>query len=111
MEEAKEFDVKSVKAVEVVGAQQLWTFNVKYRTLTVYNAIGPSGLSVKGTTIIGYDEKTSIVKKLRKPNDILKALSGATKVSLRKFMDTVKAVSKPANGRINKDTVLVRVGK
>jgi hypothetical protein len=111
MEESKEFSLKSLRSVEVVGAQQLWTFNVKYRTLTVYNAIGPAGLSVKGTTIIGFDEKTSVVKKLRKPSDTLKTLSDAGKVTLRKFMDTIKAVSKPANGRINKDTVLVRVGK
>jgi len=109
--EDTELNIKSVQPTEIVGSQQLWTFNTKYRTLTVYNAMGPSGLSVKGTTLTGFDDKTSIVKTLRKPNDQLKALSSAGKVQLRKFMDNIKAVAKQANGRINKETVLVKVIK
>jgi hypothetical protein len=111
LEEDKELGIKSLKPTEIVGAQQLWVFNTKYRTLALYNAMGPSGLSVKGTTLLGFDEKTSIVKTLRKPKDQLKALSAAGKVALRKYMDGIKCKPKVASGRINKDTVLIRVGK
>lgn len=111
LEHDKELDIKSVKPTDIVGAQQLWVYNVKYRTLAVYNAIGPSGLSVKGTTLLGFDEKTSIVKKLRKPKEQLHALSNAGKVLLRKFMDGIKCKPKDATGRINKETILLRVGK
>lgn len=104
-------DIKSIKPAEIVGAQQLWVYNNKYKTLAVYNAMGPSGFSVKGTTVLGFDEKTSIIKTLRKPKEQLKTLQGAGKIALRKFMDGIKSKSKPATGRINKDTVLIRVGK
>jgi len=106
-----ECGIKSVKPVDIVGCQQLWVFNTKYRTLAVYNAMGSSGLSVKGTTLLGFDEKTSVVKKLRKPKEQLQSLVVAGKVNLRKFMDNIKCKPKEATGRINIDSVLVKVVK
>jgi hypothetical protein len=109
--EDTEYNIKSVKATDVIGSKQLWVFNAKYKTLTVYNAMGTTGLSVKGTTLTGFDEKTSIVKKLRKPKEQLIALEKAGKVNLRKFMDGIKCKPKEATGRINTDVVLVKVVK
>jgi hypothetical protein len=109
--EDKELGVKSFKPTEIIGAQQVWVFNTKYRTLSVYNAIGSTGLSVKGTTLIGFDEKTSLTKTLRKPKEQLASLSTAGKVNLRKFMDNIKSKPKEATGRINNMTVLIKVGK
>jgi hypothetical protein len=105
------YNVTSVDPKQVIGCNQLWVFNTKYRSLTVYNAMGPAGLSIKGCTVIGYDEKTSIVKKLRKPEQQLKALLDGGKVVLRKFMDNIKCKSKEASGRINNETVLLRIIK
>ena len=110
-EKDDEYKVVSVDPKQIVGSNQLWVFNTKYRTLAVYNAMGPAGLNVKGSTVIGFDEKTSIVKKLRKPDQQLKSLLDGGKVVLRKFMDSIKCKSKEATGRINTDTVLVRIIK
>lgn len=107
----KDFNIKSVKVTEVVGAQQLWVFNTKYRKLTVYNAISHSGLSVKGTTLTGFDEKTSITKTVRKPEVTLPAVMNGGKVALRKLMDSIKAKPSEVNGRINSDVVLMRAIK
>ena len=109
--EDKEFGITSIKATEVIGSQQLWVFNAKYRTLTVYNALGPTGLNVKGSSIIGYDENTSITKKLRKPEQTLPILKAGSKVVLRKLMDNVKCKPKAANGRINTETLLMKAVK
>ncbi len=106
-----EYKINSIKPTEILGCNQLWVFNSKTRTLSVYNAMGPAGLSIKGTTLTGFDEKTSLTKKLRKPSEQLKLLIDAGKVNLRKFMDNIKCVPKVANGRINMDTVLVRAIK
>ena len=73
--------------------------------------MGPAGLSVKGSTLTGFDEKTSIVKTLRKPTEQLNKLKDGGKVTLRKFMDDIKCKAKTATGRINKETVLVRIVK
>jgi hypothetical protein len=105
------YNVVSVDPKQIVGANQLWVFNSKYRTLAVYNAMGPAGLNVKGSTVIGFDEKTSIVKRLRKPDVQIKKLIDGGKIVLRKFMDEIKCKSKEATGRINTETVLVRIIK
>jgi hypothetical protein len=79
--------------------------------MAVYNAMGPAGLNVKGSTIIGFDEKTSIVKKLRKPTEQVNKLLDGGKVVLRKFMDEIKCKPKEANGRINNEIILLRIIK
>lgn len=101
----------SIDPQNIIGAEQLWVFNTKNRVLSVYNAIGPSGLGVKGTTITGFDEKTSIGKKLRKPLECVEKVLSGGKLVLRKVLDDVKAKEKPANGRINSMVVLLRAVK
>ena len=110
-EKDETYNVTSVDPKQIIGCNQLWVFNTKYRTLTVYNAMGPAGLNVKGSTLTGFDEKTSVMKKLRKPEDQIKRLMEGGKIVLRKFMDDIKCKPKTANGRINKETVLVRIIK
>ena len=67
------------------------------------------GLSVKGTTIQGYDEAKSVSKTLRKPDQQLKEFMKSGKVQLRKFLDTIKATETKLNGRINEEVILLRV--
>jgi hypothetical protein len=67
------------------------------RSLTVFNAIGPTGLSVKGTTIIGFDEKTLVTKKVRKPEVLLPKLLSATAAGIKKVMDEVTCKPKEAS--------------
>ena len=112
------YKLASVNPVDVVGANELWTFNVKTRKLGKYVATnidptgmgrGTSGLQVKGTTITGFNEELSIQKTLRKPDEQLKAFKAAGKVALRTFLDNISAVDTRMNGRINADTVLLKV--
>lgn len=101
--------LQSVDPVKVIGAIQLWIYNTKTRKLGVYNAEDESGLKVKGTTILNYVEFTSISKTLRKPEKILPIVTDGGKIALRKVMEDIKAKSNKLNGRINKDTLLLRV--
>ena len=103
------FKLQSVDPVRIIGAQQLWVFNVKTRKLGVYNASDSDGLQMKGTTLLNYDEKLSIAKTVRKPDKVLPTVIGGGKILLRKVMDNINAKATPLNGRINKDTLLLRV--
>lgn len=103
--------IVSVNPLELIGAQQVWTYNTKYRKLARYDAAGPGGIQVKGTTLIGYNVETSIVKNVRKPEETLNRLLSAGKITLRKFMSELKTNELPANGRINTDTVIIKVIK
>ena len=112
------YKLASVSPTDVVGASELWVFNTKTRKLGKYVAknIDPkgmgregSGLSVKGTTIIGFDEKLSIQKTLRKPDEQLKEFKSAGKVKLRTLLEDIKTTDTKLNGRSNLETVLLKV--
>ena len=112
------YKLASIDPTLTVGANELWVFNVKTRKLGKYIAknIDPkgmgrpgSGLQVKGTTIIGFDEKLSIQKTLRKPEEQLKEFKKAGKVALRKFLDDIPTTDTKLNGRCNPETVLLKV--
>ena len=98
----------SVNPQDIIGAKELWVFNTKTRKLGKYVAAEFQELSVKGTSITGFDTAKSVQKTLRKPEEQLKEFKAASKVQLRKFLDDIKAVDIKLNGRINEDTILVR---
>jgi hypothetical protein len=112
------YKLASVNPADIVGANELWVFNTKTRKLGKYVAknIDPkgmrregSGLSVKGTTILGFDEASSIQKTLRKPDVQLKEFKDAGKVKLRKFLDEIPTTDTKLNGRCNPETVLLKI--
>ena len=99
----------SVNPVDIVGAKELWIYNVKTRKLGKYVSEEYKELGVKGTSITGFSESQSVQKTLRKPEDQLKEFKAAGKVALRKFLEDIKAVDIKLNGRINEDTILLKV--
>jgi hypothetical protein len=101
----------SIDPTLIIGAQSLWVYNVNYKTITNFVASGPAGLSVKGTTVIGIDPTASMKKTLRKPEASINTMLTSSKIQLKKFMDTLTTKPTEANGRINIDTILLRVIK
>ena len=100
----------SINPVDIIGATELWVYNTKTRKLGKYVAEDMGGaLGVKGTAITGFNESTSVQKTLRKPEVQLKEFLAAGKIELRKFMDNIKATDIKLNGRINLDTILLKV--
>ena len=99
----------SIDPVKIMGAEKLWIYNVKTRRLGVYVAMDGAGLSVKGSSIENYKYSESICKTLRKPKDVLSRVLEGGKVVLRKVMGEINSKPSELNGRINKDTILLRV--
>jgi hypothetical protein len=111
MDEHKEFKLKSVPAKDIIGAMQLWVFNTKNRKLGCYHAIDADGLSIKGSSIINFNESKSVQKTLRKPEATLPEILKGGKVYLRNALDGIRAVESGLTGRLNADIILVRVVK
>jgi hypothetical protein len=99
----------SISPTDIIGAKELWIFNVKTRKIGKYIANEYMELGVKGTSITGFNEGQSVQKTLRKPEEQLKEFKVAGKVALRKFLEDIKAVDIKLNGRINEDTILLKV--
>lgn len=108
--EDKTLKLVSINPADIIGATELWVFNIKTRKLGKYVADAHIGtLGVKGTSIVGYDEVKSVCKTLRKPDEKLQEFRKASKVQLRKFLDDIKATETRLNGRINAEIVLLKV--
>lgn len=99
----------SINPTDILGAKELWVYNTKTRKLGRYVASEYTELGVKGTTITGFNEAGSICKTIRKPEEKLKEFKAAGKVALRKFLDDINATDTRMNGRINEETILLKV--
>lgn len=106
LKEFKELNLKSIDPKEVIGAKQLWVYNIKYKKLTRLIADSADGFTVKGTTVVGIHLTESESKRVRKPELVLSDIS---KKSLNFHMKKMKTKDCEVNGRINKDTILLTV--
>jgi hypothetical protein len=98
-----------VNPTDIIGAGELWVYNTKNRKLGRYVAAEFNTLGVKGTSLTGFDEFKSIQKTIRKPEEKLKEFKAAGKVQLRKFLDDINATDTKMNGRLNEETILLKV--
>jgi 16S rRNA U516 pseudouridylate synthase RsuA-like enzyme len=92
----------------LLEATEVWVYNTKTRKLGKYVAAEHATIQVKGASLEFFDEKLSIQKTLRKPDETLKAFKKAGKVALRKFMDEIKTTDIKLNGRLNSDTIILK---
>jgi hypothetical protein len=104
-----EYNVSSIDPKKVIGAKVLVTFNTKYRTATIFRSSSPDGFSFKGTTLQGFDEVSSKTRGIRKPQDFIPILKGKSFLSVEKAWKDLTTVERDAKGRINEDTLLLRI--
>ena len=107
--EHKDLNLTGLPVEKVVGASQVWTYNVKTKLLGVYNTDNARGLTFKGTTLQNFDPKSSIGKRLRKPEVVLPELLGAGKIKLKKILPELKTKEQPLTGRFNSDTIVLKI--
>ncbi len=107
--EDKGLKIVSINPADIIGASELWVYNIKTRKLGKYIAASYQTLGVKGTSIVGFDVDKSVAKTLRKPEEQLKEFAKAGKVALRTWLKDIKAVEVKLNGRIGTETLLLKV--
>lgn len=106
MKDFPEFGIKSVHPSTIVGAVEVWIYNTKYKKLQVYRAT--EKLSVKGTTITGYEIAQSSAKTLRKPEEV-KLYADMNRRSLTAAYKDLKTKESVINGRINEECIILKV--
>jgi len=109
--EDAELGIKSVNPSEMVGASQVWVYNVKYKRLAAYRSDSVHGIQVKGSTLQNYDPDMSECRSIRRPEAFLKILLDASKVKLRKLLSDLTTKGYDVTGRINDECIIVRVIK
>jgi hypothetical protein len=109
MKDFAELNLKSVLPEKIIGANQVWLYNTKTKLLGMYNADNAKGLTIKGTTIQNFNTETSSGKRLRKPEVAVKQVLDGGKIVLKKLLDGLTTKPSELTGRINPDTIIVKV--
>lgn len=110
--EFKELALKSADPTTILTAQELWVYNTKTRKLGIYIADQYAGtLTVKNSSIMGFDANASVQKTLRKPKDQLKEFTANGKPAAKKWFKGIKSTEIKLNGRISTDIILLKVYK
>jgi len=103
-----QYKLVSIKPEECLQALELWVFNTRTRKLGCYVASDLAALSIKGTTIINFNENKSIAKTVRKPEEFFRDVKSLPKTKMRKMYESINSVETKMNGRINADMILLR---
>lgn len=102
--------IVSVLPVNAIGVKELWSFDTKTRKITRFIADELHGpISIKGSSVVGFDEQKSVSKTLRKPKEQLAEFKKLGKVQLRSYLDSIKAVEIKAKGLSNPNVILLKV--
>ena len=108
--ESKKFCVKSLDPSSVPSSTICYIFNENERKLSRVASANRQGLSIKGTTINGFDPDDSYIVTLRKPQDILNLFKkNKPLAAIEKEISKIKTKRLPATGRINKHCVILHV--
>lgn len=102
-------ELKSIPPTKIIGASTLIVYNIRNRKLGVYECDNAHGFRVKGCTIQNFDDAKSFSKKLRKPEEILPKLLPSKKGAIMNLLGTLKVKEQKLTGRINGDTILLKV--
>lgn len=102
--------LNSIAPEGIIGAKALFVFNTKTRKFGMFIA-NDGGLSVKGTTILNYDEGKSLCKTLRKPKEQIQSLTESTLRRTEVIFKDIKAVETGLKGRISEDVLILKVFK
>ena len=107
--EDTEFKLVSIPPIKIIGGTRLYTFNTKNRMLTEFITQDVKGFEISGTSIKNLDKVNSRSVKLRKPELFIPIVLGKTPNQIDKEWKTLTTKTTIPNGRLNGDTILLRV--
>ena len=107
--EDNDFKLVSVPPIQIVGKMRLFTFNTKTRHLCEYVTSDVNGFEISGTSIKNFNKVASKKTKLRKPDDFIPVVLSKTPIQISKEWDKLKTKVSVPNGRLNNDTIILRV--
>ena len=107
--EDNDFKIVSINPIQIPTKTRLYAFNTKSKMIIEYVTESPNGFEISGSTIKNISKDLSRTVCLRKPLDFLPIVLQKTPKQINDAWQTLKTKTKVPNGRINKDTILLRI--
>jgi hypothetical protein len=109
LREFAELKLQGESAARLVGATEAWLYDTAKRKLIHLVADTHVGtLTIKGSSIIGFDTAASVQKTLRKPAEQIKSITSVGKPAARKAFKEIKATEVKFNGRGNENLIILK---
>jgi hypothetical protein len=109
MVEFAELKLKGLPAASLVDKAEAWLYDTKKRKLIHLVADSHTqAFTVKSNAVIGFSTIESQQKTVRKPADVLKAISAAGKPAARKIYKDLTTTETPFNGRGTENLIILR---
>lgn len=109
LKDSPEYKVTSINPALLIGARRIYTFNVKSKIITEYVCHAPNGFTLKGTTLQSVDVDVSRETRLRKPEEFLQVVMKQSIKQIATDWSKLTTKTNTPNGRINQDTILLRI--
>jgi hypothetical protein len=107
--EFTELKLKGLSAANLVEKTEAWLYDTKKRKLIHVVADSHVGtFTVKSNSIIGFSTVESQQRTVRKPADILKAMSAAGKPAARKIYKDLTTAETVFNGRGTENLIILK---
>jgi hypothetical protein len=104
-----ELKLKGLPAASLVDKAEAWLYDTKKRKLIHLVADSHTqAFTVKSNAVIGFSTIESQQKTVRKPVDVLKAISAAGKPAARKIYKDLTTTETPFNGRGTENLIILR---
>lgn len=100
---------KTVQPAKLHNSSIAVLFDSAIRRVSVFVAEEGKLLSIKGRSVINFDESKSFSKILRKPEEQLSIITGAAKTNIVRKMNEIKAASGLPKHRSNETTTILKV--
>jgi hypothetical protein len=97
--------LRSIHPTKMLDSTEIWIYNTKYKKIQRYVSDGAL-MSVKGTSIVGFDIKKSQQMTLRKPEEFFKGLS-IGKRAMANAWNKLKTKPAAVNGRLNENCIIL----
>ena len=107
--EDNEFKIVSINPIQIPTKTRLYAFNTNNKNVIEYVTESVNGFEISGSTIKNFSKGLSRAICLRKPLDFLPIVLQKTPKQIDAAWQTLKTKTRVPNGRINKDTILLRV--
>lgn len=107
--EDSDFKLASINPIQIIDSHVLYVFNTKYKQLTKYVTTAVKGFEVSGTTIKNFDPEQSVKITLRKPEEMLPIVLKKSANQIEKAIGALTTKPSVPNGRLNEETILLRV--
>jgi len=107
--EDSDYKLTSINPALLIGARCAFVFNTKYKTITKY--VSDTGFTASGSTLKNVNLEASVQNSLRKPDQFLPLVLTKSERQIEKAWSELTTKSRQPNGRINSETILLRVLK